>query len=498
MAEATTTAAAPATRPPKPDEDVFKKELAAAEKKHADNMAKFNAVKAKLDLAQPNKNKDQQSPAQKRRAELLAEVQEIRSKQGAGKNARNTKMDQLKRLDEQLKSRIAEQKTARTKLPFKTVEDLDREVARLDRQVESGTMKIVDEKKAIAEASSLKKLRKNFAGADSQQKGIDEIKAKIAELKKSMDDPEQKALSERYTELQTELDKIKAEQDDVYKNINALRDERTKLHAEQQESWAAVRKIKDDHYNAVRANKAFEAEARARAKERQRAEYERIQKERKLERAQKMLQEASDPAYLEEIRRANGLLHFFDPASFAAVEKSPLLANKGLNAEATRKVEDGGFKGMKVVSKKDNDDEYMPAKSKGKKGKKTHAPAEQKGGFNCPPSVIEDCSAMGVAPPMKAEDVPAAIEEIKKKLAHWKEDQQAQTQRVSPQCEIPISPTCMTLTPSSRDETDTAFCRTSTRPRRRLSASRLRRRLRPMVSTATRRPRTRSRPSLPI
>jgi uncharacterized coiled-coil DUF342 family protein len=430
MAEVASPPAPAATdkRPPKPDEEAFKKQLAEAEKKHNDNMAKFNAIKSKLDLAQPSKNKDDQSPAQKRRAELIAEVNEIRNKQGAGKNARNSKLDQLKRLDEQLKSRIAEQKTARGKVNFKSVEDLDREIARLDQQVNSGMMKLVDEKKALTEISNLKKQRKNFAGFDNSQKGIDELKAKIKELKDSMDDPEQKALSERYTALQSELDKIKAEQDDVYKNLNSLRDERSKLYSQQQESWAAIKKIKDDHFAAVRANKAYEQEARARARERQKAERERYEKEKKKERAQKMLQEASDPAYLEEIRRANSLLHFFDPSTFTA-EKSPLLANKGLGAEPARKVDDAGFKGMKVVKKEDDD--FIPAKQKGKKGKKTSAPTETKTGFNCPPSVIEDCSSLGVSPPMKAEDVPATIEEVKKKLAHWKEDQAAQTQRVS-------------------------------------------------------------------
>lgn len=449
MSDVATPAAAPAAdkRPAKPDEEAFKKQLAEAEKKHNDNMAKFNAIKSKLDLAQPSKNKEEQSPAQKRRAELIAEVNEIRNKQGAGKNARNSKLDQLKRLDEQLKSRIAEQKNARGKVNFKSVEDLDREIAHLDQQVNSGLMKLVDEKKALTEISNLKKQRKNFAGFDNSQKGIDELKAKIKELKDSMDDPEQKALSERYNALQAELDSIKAEQDDVYKNLNALRDERSKLYAQQQESWAAIKKIKDDHFAAVRANKAHEQEARARARERQKAERERYDKEKKKERAQKLLQEASDPAYLEEIRRANSLLHFFDPSTFAAAEKSPLLANKGLGAEASRKVDDAGFKGMKVVKK--DEIEFIPAKSKGKKGKKTSTtPAETKGGFNCPPSVIEDCSALGVAPPMKAEDVPAAVEEIKKKLTHWKDDQAAQTQRVSPHCHIPL---CTTYTNSSTE-----------------------------------------------
>ncbi|KAK6194212.1 tRNA (cytosine-5-)-methyltransferase ncl1 [Pestalotiopsis sp. IQ-011] len=432
MAEVATTPAAPAVadkgRPAKPDEEAYKKNLAKAEKEHADKMAQLKDIKAKLDLAQPNRNKEEQSPAQKRRAELIAEVNEIRNKQGAGKNARNSKLDQLKRLDEQLKSRIAEQKTARGKVNFKSAEDVDREIARLDQQVNTGLMKLVDEKKALTEISNLKKQRKNFAGFDNSQKSIDDLKAKIKEIKDSMDDPEQKALSERYNSLQSELDKIKAEQDDVYKNLNTLRDQRTKLQSEQQESWANIKKIKDEHFAAVRANKAHEAEARARARERREAEREKYEKEKKKERAQKLLQEASDPAYLEEIRRANSLLHFFDPSTFTAAEKTPLLANKGLGAEAGRKVDDSGFKGMKVVKK--DEDVFIAPKSKGKKGKKTNASAEPKaGGFNCPPSVMEDCSAIGVSPPMTSEDVPAAIEEIKKKLTHWKEDQASQTQR---------------------------------------------------------------------
>ena len=50
----------------------------------------------------PNKNKDQPSPTQKRRQELIAQANEIRQKQAGGKNARTSKLDQIKRLDEQV------------------------------------------------------------------------------------------------------------------------------------------------------------------------------------------------------------------------------------------------------------------------------------------------------------------------------------------------------------------------------------------------------------
>ncbi|KAI1430579.1 hypothetical protein GGR50DRAFT_701453 [Xylaria sp. CBS 124048] len=419
--------AADKKKPEKPNVELFNENLAKAEKQYQDAMTKYNAVKAKVELATPSKNKDAPTPTQKRRQELIAEANEIRAKQGAGKNTRTSKLDQIKRLDEQLRSRIAEQKTARGKVAFKNAEEIDRRIESLEKDVNGGMMKLVDEKKTLTEISNLRKQRKNFAQFDNSQKAIDDLKAKIKEIKDSMDAPEARALSERYSQVQAELDSIKAEQDEAFKSLNSLRDERSKLQAEQQEKFQAVRKLKDEYYAAKKAFGEWEREARQKARERQKAERERFEKEKKKERAQKMLQEASDPAYLEEIRRANSLLHFFDPSSLPT-EKAPLLADSGLTAQASRKVDDAGLKGTKLVRKEDRDDDYLPAVKKGKKGVKKSAPAE-KSGFNCPPSVIDDCSFLGINPPMSATDVPATIEKVKEKLDHWKSDQQAETQR---------------------------------------------------------------------
>lgn len=397
-----------------------------------------NAIKAKIDVAQPNKNKDAPNPTQKRRQELIAQANEIRQKQGAGKNARTSKQDQIKRLDEQLKSRIAEQKKERGKVGFKSAEDVDREIARLEKQIDGGMMKLVEEKKAIAEVSSLRKQRKNFAQFDNQQKEIDDLRAKIKAIKDTMEDPEQKALSEQYNQIQAEIDAIKAEQDEAYKSLSSLRDERTRLQNEQREKFDAILKIKDDYYSQKKAFSNFEWEAKQKARERRKAEDARRAQEAKKERAQRMLAEASDPAYLEEIRRANSLIHFFDP-SHRVAEKAPLLASSGMTAQATRKVDDSALKGTRLVRKEDRDEDYAPAVKKGKKGKKggaaataSDAPAPATSSkFSCPPSVMEDCAFMGIDPPMSAADVPTVIEKAKAKLEHWKSDQAAQTQRVS-------------------------------------------------------------------
>ncbi|KAI5868579.1 hypothetical protein GGS23DRAFT_546271 [Durotheca rogersii] len=435
MAEVATTstptaAAGEKKRPEKPNLERFNEESEKAEKEYQESLARYNAVKQEVELAAPSKNKDTQNPLQKRRQELIAQLNEIRQKQGAGKNSRSSRQDQIKRLDEQLRSRMAEQKGARAKVQFKSVEDLDQEIERLEKQVNGGLMKIVDEKKTLTEISNLRKLRKNFAQFDTAQKEIDEIRAKIKEIKDSIDDPEARALSEQYNQIQAELDTIKAQQDEAFKNLNELRDKRTRLQAEQQEKFLALRKIKDDYYSAKKAYSEFEREARQRLRERQKAERERFEKEKKKERAQKILEDASDLAYLEEIRRANGVLRYLDPAT-APTEKAPLLADSGLGAQASRKVDDSGLKGTRLVRKEDREDDYLPAVKKGKKGKKggSAASGTTEKGFRCPPSVIDDCTFLGVDPPMTAADVPATIEKVKAKLDHWKSDQKAQTQR---------------------------------------------------------------------
>lgn len=368
----------------------------------------------------------------------------------------------MKRLDDQLKVKKNELKASRDLVDAKNEEELDRKIKALDIQVERGNMSLVDEKKTLERIGKMRRSRKQFTVINKQQEEVDALQAKIQETKASMSNPESKALSEQYTKLQAELDTIKAEQDEAYKSLSTLRDERTRLQTLQKEKWSEKKKLEDEYHTGRKAYQKYERDQKQKAWERQKADRERIEKERKKERAQKMLAEASDPAYLDEIRRANSLLQYFDPSYVA--EKAPLQASKGLAAQADRKVDSSNLKGVAIVSKKDRDDEYLPAAKKGKKGKKNNA-AKSAGNFSCPPQVLEDCAAMGIDPPMSAEEVPAVTEKVRAKLDHWKSDQTAQTQRVS-------------LHPPLRERGPcilTADFRMSRRPRRRSRNSRLRR-----------------------
>ncbi|KAK7697917.1 multicopy suppressor of BFA (Brefeldin A) [Diaporthe eres] len=433
------TAAAPApapARPTKPDEALFKENLAQAEKEHEKVMAQLNAIRQKIDLASPNKNPE--NPTTKRRIELQDQLKEIRSKQGAGKNSRSGKQDELKRLEAQVKSkekaqdveigkpfenicaaRGIEHKSLKGKLGDKIKEVLQTVQTSYDTQ----TLRLVEERTAVSHMNSLNGL---IRAINKSQEQIDGLQVKIKEIKDSMNDPEAKELSEKYTKAQTELDAIKAEQNEASKSLDTLYAERNKLQKQQNGTYEAKKKLKDEYHQQRKAFQKYEYEQKQKSWERRKAEQERFDKEKKLERAQKMLAEASDPAYLDEIRRANSLLQYYDP-SFVA-EKAPLQPSTNLQAQAERKVDGSDLKGVKVLSKKDRDEDLFPAQKKGKKGKK-HNAAATKSTFNCPPSVLEDCSYMGIDPPMSAEEVPGVVEKVKAKLDHWKADQAAQTQK---------------------------------------------------------------------
>ncbi|KAL8942933.1 MAG: hypothetical protein Q9211_001183 [Gyalolechia sp. 1 TL-2023] len=421
---------APKAKPEKPDEQKYKESLAKAEKEYATAQENFNVIKAKIDLAQPL-TKD--SPAGKRQQELRAELQSIRQQQSGFKSSRTGIQEKIAALDAQLKSRMAEQKTARSRVPYKSVEEIDREIQRLEKQVDTGTMKLVDEKKALAEISSMRKQRKGFAGFDEAQKGIDDVKAQISELRKSLDNPEATALSQKFDKITQELAGIKSDQDQAYKNLNSLRDERNKLHADQQEKYSAVKDIKDKYYRANRAHRDYEREQARIRQERYKAEMEAKQKERRKEAARQKLEEASQPAYLDEILTAEGLIRYFDPSTSEA-EKT-LRGPSGFAAEAQRTVEAADFKGTKVLKKDEREDNYFlgTGGKKGKKAKKGGAggsPAPgtpTEGKFNLSIGIIEELAKVNIEPPMNQSDVATVVEKLKAKRDNWKSEQDKKT-----------------------------------------------------------------------
>ena len=371
-------------------------------------------------------NKD--SPQAQKIAALRAEQNEIRKKHQAHKDVRQKGFEGIKRLDDKLKAAIAENKNARAKVPQKSLEDVEREIDRLQRQVDTGTMKLVAEKKALSDISALHRVKKNFALFAQQQKGIDAIKAEIADRKKTNDNPEVKALNNRYDEIQKELDDMRKVTDDAFKNVSSLRDERTAAYNEQQEKYNKIKEIKDTYYAAKRAYRDYEFEARKIRNQKQQAERAAYEAGKRREVAERKLEEASAPAYQEDILTGENLIRHFDPSSVEAKEA----AGPGkFAAVASRTVESAKVDGARVHTKTNDDDNYFVGTGgKKKKGKKPAAAPTASEKFHLSIDVIEQLARIGIDPPVSHSHVPIVITKIKEKIAFWKGDQERRTKEV--------------------------------------------------------------------
>jgi hypothetical protein len=93
-------------------------------------------------------------------------------------------------------------------------------------------MKLVDEKKALQEISNLKRSRRTLEASGSVDDAISVDKARIDDLKKLLDDPEAKKVSDRFDELKKEMDGLRDEGNKAYEEKNKLYDQRTELSAQ--------------------------------------------------------------------------------------------------------------------------------------------------------------------------------------------------------------------------------------------------------------------------
>lgn len=293
------------------------------------------------------------------------------------------------------------------------------------KQVDSGQLKLVEEKQKLAEVSSLRRQLKSFGGLDELQEKIDAKKAENADLKKTFDSAESRALSDKYEANQKELDEIKASRDDLKKNFDKLFAEKNRLYEKQQATFKAKKEVSDVYFAQKKEYKAFEDKIYEQRREKQRQEREQYEKEKRKKVAEARLEEASEPAFTEEIRTAENIIRHFDPSYGASKgDKGP----GEFAASAQRQVDDSKFKGMTVV-KKDEEDFFVGGggKKKGKGAKKTTTDTK----FNLSIDIIEGLGQLGVNPPSNQAEVPSTVEKLKEKVQGWKKDQKAQTEKVS-------------------------------------------------------------------
>ncbi|KAJ7507818.1 hypothetical protein B0H11DRAFT_1793496 [Mycena galericulata] len=419
-----------ATHAGRPDKKVFDAEQDKIKANIDALQVKLAAVRDKISLATKS------GPGNDRRNALRAELDSIRGQQANNKTSRSKVQEQVKTLQDGIQKKIKDLQAAKSKTTFKTVAEVDAHIKHLERQVESGNMKLVDEKRALQEITVQKRNRRTVESFQSDQEAIEKDRSAVEELRKQLDDPVAKAASERFDAIRAELDEMKKEGDAAYESRSELFKERDNIQAElntlyneKRESAQRFRDINDRYWAKVNEDRAKRAE-RVRA---QRAAEE-LQK--KQERAERIREEAEMPAFQAQIEDCQTLIDYFSGKSSGTVTfKSASLTAKpdvaGVPKLEIRKVE-AAPEGLVARKKKGEDEDAYFVGGKGKgKGKKAPVKAADAPDalpsatqLNVPLPTLSALLALSIPPPASNVDVPRVIEDLKTKK-EWFEANQA-------------------------------------------------------------------------
>ncbi|CBQ70243.1 related to BFR1-Nuclear segregation protein [Sporisorium reilianum SRZ2] len=408
----------------------------------------LNQVRSLLAGAGPSKD----SPAGIRRAELRSELDALRNQQAGSKGARGKTLDDLRTLQDSIGKKIKDLQHAKSKTQYKSAADVDARIQRLEAQVESGSMKLVEEKKALSEISQLRKNRKVVENFDTLQASIDADRAQVDQLKSTLDSPEAKALNKRYDEIKAELDAIQAEQDKQAGSRGKLLDQRTQLSSQ----LDALYQTRRDRQAAFRAaNDTFYAklnQERERRVQKQREERAAHEAEKRKEHEQQLREDAALPAFAKEIEDCDVLISYFSKSAGGAAgddKKDVGVEAKAVGGKALnlRQVNSDAMvpKGAVLRTKNEDDETYFAGSAKNRKPKgraskrgvplDLAAPAADddenaaaaspasEGKLNVPLGTLSALLALSIPPPANAADVGRVVENLKLKKQYFVSNQ---------------------------------------------------------------------------
>ncbi|KAF9109904.1 hypothetical protein BGX27_007007 [Mortierella sp. AM989] len=393
------------------------------------------------------------------RTSLRKRLAELRDKQAENKKGKQVKIDQLTALNNSLKKKIADMKAAQEKLPYKTQDAIEAQIAKLEKQVDSGSLKLVEEKRALAEISSLKKAKKTVEAIQAQQAAIDADKADIAGLKETIDDQTAKALSEEYNQIQAQLDEISKAKDEVWKKRNDLFDERTRLQKELDAEYQRKKTVNDEYFAALRDYQKFQQDEQVRKREEYQAKKQQELEEKRLAIAKEERELAEIPAYTNEIVTCDSVYKYLlqfsnDEKRIAEAAASAPVDTPNLNirqVDATANVPSG----IMLTKKADKEEEVFFAgkskKSRGPKEKKTEGNS-----FKLPLAVLEQLFELKIVVPTSPADLGKTLDALVEKRDNYKANQEKATAENKRKAEERIAKLTLSETDDAEDSAEKA------------------------------------------
>ncbi|KAG0303309.1 hypothetical protein BGZ97_001958 [Linnemannia gamsii] len=320
------------------------------------------------------------------RVALRKRLNELRDLQAANKKGKQSKIDQLNTLNSSLKKKISDLKVIQDKLPFKTLELCEAQILKLNKQVESGKLKLVDEKRTLAEISTLTKSKKSYTVLQDHQRAIDAEKESIVLLRAALDaDSSYTLLSDEYNALQAQVDEISKAKDEEWKKRNDLFDERTRLQRDLDAAFLQKKTVNDEYYTALRMHTKYLQDEQLRKREEAQQKKQADLEEKRLAIAREERELAEIPAFQAEITTCDSVYKYLlqfsnDQNRVAAANAAAAAANATNGANANIRQVDTTANvptGMMLAKKADKKEEVFFVGGGCKSKKTIKAPKEK-------------------------------------------------------------------------------------------------------------------------
>lgn len=413
----------PEIEPPKPRKFIKQPDVAAKNKQIAtlnEQITKLetqiNSLSAQLDATVSPK-----ADNEKRQA-LTSELRKTIQSQDEIKKKRQHINEQVRLIDQTIKKKVAEITSKTSKYNFKTVEEIDRKIQKLESEVESGSLMLVQEKKAMKEISSLNKLKKDFAGIEVIQKSIDAEKAKIAELKETLSTVSNKEAQATFEVVTKELNELTNKNKGVQSKRDELFTKRRALQNEKYELLKQIRKIRDDFDAKFKKFKADMDNERKKREEDEKAYTLYLERNDLLEEIEELEDANKVGETNEQVETLKRIIKTLDPSYKFADETETLkqLNSFSLDNRPTKTVEIKLPENAELIQKTE-ETFFAGSGIKGKKGKKKNNSSNKKSLVDV--HTATQLTILAVEIPTSEEQFP---ETVKALVAKLEEEQKAE------------------------------------------------------------------------
>ncbi|ORZ29341.1 hypothetical protein BCR44DRAFT_128887 [Catenaria anguillulae PL171] len=463
---------------PKPDFDKHTASVKAINEQIDATKAQLTKLRDRINQLNATGSSQAESATNQRDA-LRSKLTQVKKQKADVQRDRDDTIRRIAQLQDQIKAQQEEYKHLKDRLGVTSAEEAEERIRQLESRIASGSLKLLEEKKAINQISQLKRskplfdtLRTKAADIANDESELSDLQVKLATLSPSAGD-----LTSAYDDVKRELDRLADPKTTKYSKLGVLYKERDDLSAKLNELYAqrtreqdTFRVAKEEHYRTMRDERVRKQKVYAEEKKR-------LELEKLAAIAQEERERAEVPAFVEEIQICTNLIAFVKKE--AGIKGSvDVDAGAGLQKETAKAGKAGGAVGKKhqvrkveapekaeVLKRGGGDDEAdllfagMGGKKKGgKKANKpstpsavaaangdegattsTHSQQQQHTVFKFPLTVMEHFWHVKVEVPVSTAEAEAAIKALIDRRAWYQKNSAAVTARNKAAAEAKIA-----------------------------------------------------------